>query len=155
MDSPCSFPFPILCFPKSWDEWEFLRFLGWLHQFLDCTLRPTRPVFAQLQDWRNRLESATENQWFNGWGSLQAWSKFLERYPTVCSGQWAGHGGRLCSRIRLLKNYFCRHCNSKSRELTKPILLETAFTRITIWCSVVTDLMQSERKNTFSLFCWS
>ena len=57
------------------------------------------------------------HQWFNGWGSLQVRSKFLERYPTVCSGPWAGRVGRLCSRIRFLKNYFHRHCNSSPGTL--------------------------------------
>lgn len=43
--------------------------------------RPASPVFAQLQDQRKSLESASETQWFNGWGKL-AW---LKQGPGVAS----------------------------------------------------------------------
>ena len=33
------------------------------------------------------------HQWFNGWGTLHAWSKVLE---WQCGRQWAGHGSSLC-----------------------------------------------------------
>ena len=59
----------------------------------------------------------------------------------------------LLKYLLIFKELLSQTLQLKSKDLTKPVLLETAFTRITIWCSVVGGFMQSERKNIFSLFC--
>lgn len=68
---------------------------GMLQSSRECW-GPGRPVLIQLQDLRKSPETSRETPgvWWVGGSYL---NKVLEWQPTVCSGQWAGSGGRLCS----------------------------------------------------------
>ena len=55
---------------------------------LDCSMQACKPVLAQFQDRRGRLESRDrDTSGLMDKGSLHIGGKALQQHPTVCRGQ--------------------------------------------------------------------